>query len=249
MVKRSRRFVAAIGVAATALLALTGCVEVDATIDLNGDGRTGNLSYMMSYSKEQLAETFPVVTDEEFEAIEGEPDFGALREEDLCKEALSRMGVEEQLSKMAANFTLEETETHCIAETSTPISYRSGAVTTKINGSEQLLDGISLTQNDGKVAFTMDIANMELYESNEISIDSFRVVVNFPAEVVETNGTIDGNSVSWEIDGLSEDGELWATGNLPPFGGIPVLAIAGGVLLAVAIGAGGFLLYRRKSTR
>lgn len=247
MGKRSRRIAGSIGAAAIALLALTGCVEVDATIDLNGDGKTGNLSYTMSYDKEQLAELFPVVSDEEFEATEGEPDFGALREKDLCDEAFKGMGLDAQLAPIAANLNQEETDTHCVVETSTPISYRSGVVTAKIGDSEQMLEGFSLAKTDGEVAFTMDIAAMAIDESSKIAIDSFEVVVNFPAEVVEANGTIEGNSVSWVVDDLWADGKLWATGKLPAFNGVPLLAIAGGVVLVAAIGAGGFFIYRRRS--
>lgn len=75
----------------------------------------------------------------------------------------------------------------------------------------------------------------------------FRVSITFPGEIRETNGDVDGTTVTWDLD-LTEDSRMHAvaadSSGLLGVGLIP-LAIGGAVLLALLGGAGWWWARRR----
>ncbi|MEH1165077.1 DUF3153 domain-containing protein [Micromonospora sp. CPCC 205539] len=89
---------------------------------------------------------------------------------------------------------------------------------------------------------------------------SFEISVTFPGRVIDTNGTINGRSVSWKVDpNQDKPAELRAVAEAPPRpsaspaaasddgGGFPWLLVVGGVvLLLLVLAVVGVLLLRRR---
>ncbi|MEU1240310.1 DUF3153 domain-containing protein [Micromonospora parva] len=93
-----------------------------------------------------------------------------------------------------------------------------------------------------------------------LKLMSFEISVTFPGRVIDSNGTVNGRSVSWKVDPNQEKPtELRAVAEAPPRpstspaaaggdddGGFPWLLVVGGVLLLLVITAVGVLLVRRR---
>ncbi|MET8371463.1 DUF3153 domain-containing protein [Micromonospora profundi] len=87
---------------------------------------------------------------------------------------------------------------------------------------------------------------------------SFEISVTFPGRVIDTNGTVNGRSVTWKVDSNQDKPtELRAVAEAPPrpsgspvaasgSGGFPWLLVVGGVLLVLVLAAVGVLLLRRR---
>ncbi|KOX04825.1 hypothetical protein ADK66_26280 [Micromonospora sp. NRRL B-16802] len=87
---------------------------------------------------------------------------------------------------------------------------------------------------------------------------SFEISVTFPGRVIDTNGTVNGRSVTWKVDSNKDKPvELRAVAEAPPrpsgspvaaaaSGGFPWLLVGGGVLLVLLLAAVGVLLLRRR---
>jgi hypothetical protein len=75
-----------------------------------------------------------------------------------------------------------------------------------------------------------------------------RMTITFPGPVIESNGTIDGNSVTWDLFAMTDPVHATAKATAPGSGsslGTWVL-IGGGAALAVLIGVAIFVLVRRR---
>lgn len=91
-----------------------------------------------------------------------------------------------------------------------------------------------------------------------LKLMAFEISVTFPGRVIDSNGTVNGRSVSWKVDSNQDKPtELRAVAEAPPRpsaspaaaadeGGFPWLLIVGGVLLLLLLGAVGVLLVRRR---
>ncbi|KAB1928843.1 DUF3153 domain-containing protein [Micromonospora sp. ALFpr18c] len=87
---------------------------------------------------------------------------------------------------------------------------------------------------------------------------SFEISVTFPGRVIDSNGTVNGRSVSWKVNpNQDKPAELRAVAEAPPRpstspaaagddSGFPWLLVVGGVLLVVLLAAVGVLLLRRR---
>ncbi|MEU4335793.1 DUF3153 domain-containing protein [Micromonospora lupini] len=92
-----------------------------------------------------------------------------------------------------------------------------------------------------------------------LTLMSFEISVTFPGRVVDTNGTVNGRSVTWKVDSNQpKPTELRAVAEAPPrpsaspaaadsdSGGFPWLLVVGGVLLLLVLAVVGVLLLRRR---
>ncbi|WP_433124223.1 LppM family (lipo)protein [Micromonospora sp. CA-240977] len=92
-----------------------------------------------------------------------------------------------------------------------------------------------------------------------LKLMSFEISVTFPGRVIDSNGAVNGRSVSWKVDSNQDKPtELRAVAEAPPRpstspvaaagddGGIGWPLIVGGVLLLLLLAAGGVLLLRRR---
>ncbi|MFI6240176.1 LppM family (lipo)protein [Micromonospora sp. NPDC050795] len=93
-----------------------------------------------------------------------------------------------------------------------------------------------------------------------LKLMSFEISVTFPGRVIDSNGTVNGRSVSWKVDSNQDKpAELRAVAEAPPRpstspvaageeddGGFPWLLVVGGVLLLLLLAAVGVLLIRRR---
>ncbi|WLS44235.1 DUF3153 domain-containing protein [Micromonospora profundi] len=91
-----------------------------------------------------------------------------------------------------------------------------------------------------------------------LKLMSFEISVTFPGRVIDTNGTVNGRSVTWKVDSNKDKpAELRAVAEAPPrpsgspvaavdSGGFPWLLVGGGVLLVLLLAAVGVLLLRRR---
>jgi hypothetical protein len=95
-------------------------------------------------------------------------------------------------------------------------------------------------------------------QQNFLRLMSFEISVTFPGRVIDSNGTVNGRSVSWKVDSNQDKpAELRAVAEAPPRpstspaaagggGGFPWLLVAGGLFLLLLISAVGVLLLRRR---
>ncbi|MDG4810325.1 DUF3153 domain-containing protein [Micromonospora sp. WMMD1120] len=96
-------------------------------------------------------------------------------------------------------------------------------------------------------------------QQNFLKLMSFEISVTFPGRVIDSNGTVNGRSVSWKVDANQDKpAELRAVAEAPPrpsappaaatddAGGFPWLLVVGGVLLLLLLAAVGVLLVRRR---
>ncbi|MFC4020005.1 LppM family (lipo)protein [Micromonospora sp. GCM10011542] len=109
------------------------------------------------------------------------------------------------------------------------------------------------TKYGGKVA-EQNPQNQQAF----LRLMSFEISVTFPGRVIDSNGTVNGRSVSWKVDpNQDKPTELRAVAEAPPRpstspvaagdeGGFPWLLIVGGLLLLLLIAAVGVLLLRRR---
>ncbi|MFF0468660.1 LppM family (lipo)protein [Micromonospora zamorensis] len=87
-----------------------------------------------------------------------------------------------------------------------------------------------------------------------LKLMSFEISVTFPGRVIDSNGTVNGRSVSWRVDSNQDKpSELRAVAEAPPRtsaspddGGFPWLLVGGGALLLLLLAAVGVLLVRRR---
>ncbi|MDG4839517.1 DUF3153 domain-containing protein [Micromonospora sp. WMMD967] len=92
-----------------------------------------------------------------------------------------------------------------------------------------------------------------------LKLMSFEISVTFPGRVIDSNGTVNGRSVSWKVDANQDKPtELRAVAEAPPRpsaspaaagddgGGVPWLLVGGGVLLLLLLAVVGVLLLRRR---
>ncbi|MEO3774734.1 DUF3153 domain-containing protein [Micromonospora sp. B9E7] len=91
-----------------------------------------------------------------------------------------------------------------------------------------------------------------------LKLMSFEISVTFPGRVIDSNGTVNGRSVSWKVDANQDKpAELRAVAEAPPRpsaspaaagaeGGFPWLLVGAGVLLVLLLAVVGVLLLRRR---
>lgn len=92
-----------------------------------------------------------------------------------------------------------------------------------------------------------------------LKLMSFEISVTFPGRVIDTNGTVNGRSVTWKVDANQDKPtELRAVAEAPArpstspaaaasdSGGFPWLFVVGGVLLLLVLAAVAVLLLRRR---
>ncbi|MGC4878421.1 LppM family (lipo)protein [Micromonospora sp. DT43] len=91
-----------------------------------------------------------------------------------------------------------------------------------------------------------------------LTLMSFEISVTFPGRVIDTNGTVNGRSVTWKVDANQpKPAELRAVAEAPPRpsaspvaatedGGFPWLLVVGGVVLLLVLAAVGVLLLLRR---
>lgn len=99
-------------------------------------------------------------------------------------------------------------------------------------------------------------AGMEQMMQTMLKDAEFKVSITFPGDIKDTNGKVDGNTVTWDVD-LTKDSTLKAVaadsgssalGGLGGDGdGFPVVPAAIGAAILVALAGGGVFLARRKS--
>ncbi|MET7708625.1 DUF3153 domain-containing protein [Micromonospora sp. NPDC005413] len=109
------------------------------------------------------------------------------------------------------------------------------------------------TKYGGKVA-QQNPQNQQAF----LKLMSFEISVTFPGRVIDSNGTVNGRSVSWKVDpNQDKPTELRAVAEAPPRpsaspaaasdgGGFPWLLVVGGALLLLLLAAVGVLLVRRR---
>ncbi|MFF5180880.1 LppM family (lipo)protein [Micromonospora sp. NPDC000316] len=129
-------------------------------------------------------------------------------------------------------------------------------------------ESVKLVRDDNFYRFTLSldpkkyggkIAQQDPKQQEEfLRLMSFEISVTFPGSVIDTNGTVNGRSVTWKVDSnQGKPGELQAVAEAPPRpsvtpvaaaekGGLPWLLIVGGLLLVLVLAAVGVLLLRRR---
>jgi hypothetical protein len=95
-------------------------------------------------------------------------------------------------------------------------------------------------ESTGDAEFDEQMQQMmeRMFEDAEVNI-----ALTFPGDVTDSNGKVDGNRVSWDVD-LTEPAELRAVA--ADTSGFPVLAVVMAALAAVLLAAGGWFLFLRK---
>ncbi|WP_199723509.1 DUF3153 domain-containing protein, partial [Micromonospora sp. CV4] len=144
----------------------------------------------------------------------------------------------------------------------TQISYRKAPLATFDSESVKLVrDGdfyrFTLPLDPAKYGGKMAEQNPQQQQAF-LKLMSFEISVTFPGRVIDSNGTVNGRSVSWKVDSNQDKPtELRAVAEAPPRpsaspvaaageGGFPWLPIVGGLLLLLLLAAVGVLLLRRR---
>ena len=114
----------------------------------------------------------------------------------------------------------------------------------------------SLTHEGDEYRFTgdMDLTEMATTEEDGIDMGAFmqgaelRVALTFPGEITETNGEVEGNTVTWEPEiGEKNDMTAVAQEGSGLSAGL-VAAVAGGAVVLLLVVAASVLLARRRRT-
>ncbi len=144
----------------------------------------------------------------------------------------------------------------------TQISYRKAPLASFDSESVKLVrDGdlyrFTLPLDPAKYGGKLDQTNPQQQQAF-LKLMSFEISVTFPGRVIDTNGTVNGRSVTWKVDSNQDKpAELRAVAEAPPRasaspvaaaaeGGFPWLLIVGGLLLLLLLAAVGVLLLRRR---
>ncbi|MCO1594907.1 DUF3153 domain-containing protein [Micromonospora sp. RHAY321] len=145
----------------------------------------------------------------------------------------------------------------------TQISYRRAPLASFDSESVKLVrDGdfyrFTLPLDPSKYGGKMDQQNPQQQQAF-LKLMSFEISVTFPGRVIDTNGTVNGRSVTWKVDSNQDKPtELRAVAEAPPRpsaspaaaaddeGGFPWLLVVGGLLLLLILAVVGVLLLRRR---
>lgn len=228
-----------------ALLAvvLTGCFKADLDFEVNDDD-TVDGSYVFALSKdaseamadfgEDDSESEGGIDPEELEATGAEVTVEPYEEDDWVGEKVSFTGapLEEFNALMAEDgdeWTIERDGD----------DYRFEANWTSEDMSEAGGD-------DTDEAEGFDAEGMEQMFQMMMAQAEFDVTLTFPGEITDTNGDVDGNTVTWEVDPTEPENEMYAVAEGGGFPLVPVLAGVGGLSVVLILGLAAVLLLRRK---
>lgn len=115
---------------------------------------------------------------------------------------------------------------------------------------EMSTDGLSIVRDGDEFVFSFD-AGEEFTEENPMEAlakPRFRLKVTFPGKVAESNGNIDGNTVTWGYSDLKKGGTLTARGSAID-SGMPWPMLGAGLGGLVVVGGAGALLLRGRASR
>lgn len=237
MSSRSRRRLALTAVLATALVTLTGCFKVAMNLDLKADDTVdGSIVFAI---------------DKQYESMLGGQslaDAGGISPSDL--QSLGATVTTKPYDD--GSFVGQE-----IDFTGASLTQFSDSMNSDGSSSG---DTFTITHQDGKFAFdaTMDMSSTLADQTGGdpastamlqglLGNASFTVSITFPGTVTDTNGTLDGNTVTWDLD-LTGKNTLHAVALDHPSSGMS-LGIWLGVLGALLFLAGlAFLAYRNRGT-
>jgi hypothetical protein len=192
---RRRRTIAAAGLVVAGLAVLTGCMKIDMAFTLSEEDTVSGT--MVMALSDEFAESLGMDPQELWDsANEGE---------DSLTEDLPEGATEEPYSD--GEYTGVQ-----VTYADQPIAdMASEDLSITREGDEFVIDGV------------MDFTDDEAAETGEMPaeiLDSFlmRIAVTFPGEVIETNGTVDGSTVTWEPV-FGEVTEITARGSAVAGGG------------------------------
>lgn len=205
--------------AVVGLLLLAGCVRVDGDLTINGTD---------SAAPDTVSGTVLVAISDEWALAHGE-DPASLSDvivEELATAADSGVSGEpySQDGYTGVTLTLDEV----------PIERISAST-----------DGaLSITSEDGGYVIEGDLSVLNPDEDDGVEPTpwSARLAVTLPDEVTQHNGTLDGRTVTWELDETSADPTLFASSVEPPswWSRVPLPV----VLLTLLAGIGAFVAWR-----
>ena len=222
MISSLRRPMSLTLLAVAALVALSGCFKLDMQMNIQSDD-TVDGTIILAVARDQ-AELFGG-EDALRESIQGETE-GLFSDAPETGEFEQRDYEDDEWIGTESEFSGVPIEEFAGAET--------GSLTITRDGDEFVVEGeMDLTQG------TEDPSADAILESSELDVS-----ISFPGDVIEANGDIDGNEVSWEptpgevlqisARGSAEAGVPWMT--IAALGALVALVVIGGVLLVVMRG-------------
>ena len=211
---RTRRFAGmALALSAVAFL-LTGCLKLDMALTLSSDNTVSG-SIVFAFDKTLLAAS------------------GQSAEEAIGSQGLFSSDTEGVTSTPykddkfeGVTYTFESIPLSKFAESS-----QADSLTIKRVGDEFIVSG-TMDMSGGDTSTgdpTMDAQVQEAFKSAEI-----RIAITFPGEVVSSNGTVSGNTVTWTPK-IGEKTTLEATGKATAGSSMMLILILAGVALIVVV--------------
>lgn len=240
-----RRLRNATALAGLALVTLTGCFKMDYDLNVEDDTVSG---------------TMIVATDKDFtesEGVEVEGDSFNFDEKKLA-EAGAKVEVEPYDD---GRFVGEKATFSDVPIDKISLAFEDTAPTGDVESSAGT-EEFSITRDGDEYTFTAraDVAeSMSDGETTDADSAMFQkmfesmldtaeanISITLPGEVTDTNGTLDGNTVTWEVDVL-EPIDFYAVSDASGAadGGVNLVGVLGAVILVALIGAVGFFGFRR----
>lgn len=240
-----RRLRNATALAGLALVTLTGCFKMDYDLNVEGDKVSG---------------TMIVATDKDFaesEGVEVEGDSFNFDEKKLV-EAGAKVEVEPYDD---GRFVGEKATFSDVPIDKISLAFENTAPTGDVESSAGA-EEFSITRDGDEYTFTAraDVAESmsdgETTDADSAMFDKMfesmldtaeaNISITLPGEVTDTNGTLDGNTVTWEVDVL-EPIDFYAVSDVSGAadGGVNLVGVLGAVILVALIGAVGFFGFRR----
>ncbi|MFW6091774.1 MAG: LppM family (lipo)protein [Actinomycetota bacterium] len=213
--QRSRRagLAARLSIAAFAAVAMTGCIKMD--MDLTLEGETASGTVILGVEKSFL----------EMAGSDSDDVLGDLGSEADLPEDASVEPYEDD-TYVGQQFSFDDAALSDFQDEQMSITYDPDAGEYEVSGS---MDMSEMTGDTGDMPAGMADSMME----------SFDIVISitFPGEVIEHNGELSGNTVTWR-PAAGETNELRALASESGSGGLPVWLIAGLAGLVVVVGGG-----------
>lgn len=213
-----------------ALLLLSGCFKVEMDLEVNAD--------------ETVDGTMIVALDEEMYAmLSADDDSSMFGTEDMPEGAEVEPYEADGLKGQKVTFTDVP-----LTEFAQSLEEGDGEFSLRHEGDEYVFEA-SMSPDDmaigsdssstGELDQSMDEAAQRMLEEAE-----FKIAITFPGDIVESNGTEKGNTVSWDVD-LTEETQMRAVA-ADEDSGRWIVPVALGAIVLLMLGVGGWLLLRRR---
>lgn len=224
--QRSRRagLAARLSVAAFAAVAMTGCIKMDMDLTLEGETASGTVILAVEKSFLEMAGTEP-----------GDV-LGDLGADDELPEDATVEPYEDD-TYVGQQFSFDDAPLSDFQDEEMSITYDAEAGEYEVSGAMDMTD---LAGDTGDMPAGMGEAMMESFD--------FVISITFPGEVIEHNGELSGNTVTWR-PAVGETNEMRAVASESGSSGLPVWLIAGlgGLVVVVGGGLAAFFVLRNRS--